>query len=94
MASDDRAAAKRGGTWTRESAIRAVREFHARNGYQPVSDEAGGYYGLPSWHVAKALFGSWNAMIEAAGFRPYPAQSSAQAKTMAFRDRNPKARAA
>lgn len=28
-------------------------------------------------------------MIEAAGFVPYPARSSANAKTRAFRDRNP-----
>jgi hypothetical protein len=46
-------------------------------------------HGLPSWAVAKRLFGSWNAMIEAAGFTPYPARSSANAKTRAFRDRNP-----
>lgn len=78
-----------GTVWTREEAIEAVRNFHAEHGYQPVSNEAGAHHGLPSWGVARRLFGSWNAMIEAAGFRPYPARSSANAKTRAFRDRNP-----
>jgi hypothetical protein len=77
-------------TWTRESAIEAVQAFHEKHGYQPVSNEAGRHHRLPSWIVAKRLFGSWNAMIEAAGYRPYPPRSSAQAKTMAFSDRNPK----
>lgn len=75
--------------WTREVAIFAVQRFHAEHGYQPVSTEATKRNGLPSWGVAARLFGSWNAMIEAAGFRPYPARSSANAKTRAFRDRNP-----
>lgn len=79
--------------WDRDTAIDAVRAFHARHGYQPVSNEAGRHHGLPSWNVARELFGGWNAMIQAAGFRPYPARSSAQAKTLAFRDRNPKAAA-
>lgn len=73
--------------WTRESCIEAVQDFHRRNGYQPVSNEAVARHALPSWIVVKRLFGSWNALIEAAGFRPYPARSSTQAKTMAYRDR-------
>lgn len=73
--------------WTRESCIQAVQDFHEEHGYQPVSREAMSAYGLPSFGVAVNLFGSWNALIEAAGFRPYPARSSAQAKTMAHRDR-------
>ncbi len=73
--------------WTRESCIAAVRAFHARHGYQPVSREATRYNGLPCFGQAVRLFGSWNALIEAAGFRPYPASSSAQAKTMAHQDR-------
>jgi hypothetical protein len=75
--------------WTREGALAAVQAFHALHGYQPISKEAGAENKLPSWHVAKRLFGSWNAMIEAAGFRSYPARSSANAKALAFRDRNP-----
>lgn len=75
--------------WTRESAIRAVQLFHLEHGYQPVSNEATKHNNLPSYGVAKRLFGSWNLMIEAAGFRPYPSRSSANAKTRAFRDRNP-----
>lgn len=75
--------------WTREEAIAAVKAFHERHGYQPVSNEAGTRQGLPSWLVARRLFGGWNAMIEAAGFTPYPARSSAEAKTRAYRDRNP-----
>ena len=75
--------------WTRDEAIAAVQSFHERHGYQPVSNEAGQYHGLPSFDVAKRLFGGWNPMVEAAGFRPYPARSSAHAKTRAFRDRNP-----
>lgn len=73
--------------WTREAAIRAVQRFAERKGYQPVSNEAGRHNELPSWGTARRLFGSWNALVEAAGFRPYPARSSAQAKTMAHRDR-------
>ena len=74
-------------TWTRESCIEAVQNFHECHGYQPVTKEAGAHHHLPSWVVAKRLFGSWNALIEAAGYRPYPARSSAQAKTLAHRDR-------
>lgn len=74
--------------WTRDAAIAAVNEFHKRHGYQPVSNEGGRHHGLPSFGVAKRLFGSWNAMIQAAGFRPYPSRASAQAKKMAFRHRN------
>lgn len=74
--------------WTRESALDAVRAFHREKGYQPVSDEARAHNGLPSWAVARRLFGGWNAMIEAAGFRPYPSRSSTNAKVMAWRDRN------
>lgn len=73
--------------WTCESAITSVRDFHAKHGYQPVSREARQHYGLPSFAQAVRLFGSWNALIEAAGFSPYPARSSSQAKTMAHRDR-------
>lgn len=76
-------------TWTREDCIEAVQAFHERHGYQPVSREAGSHHHLPSWAIAKRLFGSWNAMIEAAGFVAYPARSSANAKARAFRDRNP-----
>lgn len=75
-------------SWTREMAVSAVRDFAEEYGYQPVSNEAGRHYGLPSWATVIRLFGSWNAMIEAAGFTPYPARSSAQAKTMAYRDRH------
>lgn len=76
-------------TWTREEAIDAVRAFAARHGYQPVSDEAGPFHGLPSFNTAARIFGGWNALIEAAGLTPYPARSSGEAKTRAFRDRNP-----
>lgn len=75
--------------WNRDSAIKAVQAFAERNGYQPVSSEAGKHHQLPSWPVVVKLFGSWNAMIETAGFRPYPAQASVHAKRMAFLDRNP-----
>jgi hypothetical protein len=75
--------------WTTTEAIAAVQAFHQAHGYQPVSNEAGTRNGLPSWNVAQRLFGGWNAMVEAAGFKPYPARSSANAKTRAFRDRNP-----
>jgi hypothetical protein len=74
--------------WTRETCLAAVRAFHELHGYQPVSREGGGGE-LPTWDTALRLFGGWNAMITAAGFRPYPARSTSQAKTMAFRDRNP-----
>ena len=80
---------KRREPWTTQEAIEAVRAFHRERGYQPVSNEAGPHNGLPPWVTVKRLFGSWNALIEASGLRPYPARSSAQAKTMAFRDRNP-----
>jgi hypothetical protein len=73
--------------WSRESCVEAVRAFADRNGYQPVSSEANRFNRLPSYAVAARLFGSWNALITAAGFRPYPARSSAQAKTLAHRDR-------
>lgn len=76
-------------TWTAETVIAAVQAFHAKNGYQPVQREAHSAYGLPSTSTIERLFGSWNAMIEAAGFTPYPARSSAQAKRRAFLDRNP-----
>lgn len=66
-----------------------MKRFYAEHGYQPVSSEGGARHGLPSFGAAARLFGSWNALIEAAGFRPYPARSSVNAKTRAFRDRNP-----
>lgn len=75
--------------WTREACIAAVQAFRERRGYQPVSREATRTNGLPSWPTVVRIFGTWNALIEAAGFDPYPAQSSAEAKTRAFRDRNP-----
>jgi hypothetical protein len=71
---------------TRDSVVAALRAFAAEHGYQPVSREAGSTYGLPSWHAVARIFGSWNAAIEAAGYRPYPARSTARAKTMAHRD--------
>ena len=75
--------------WTRESAIAAVRAFASRTGYQPVSSEANRANRLPNYNAAVRLFGSWNALIEAAGFKPYPARSSANAKQLAWRDRHP-----
>jgi Homing endonuclease associated repeat len=72
--------------WTPERALAAVQAFARERGYQPVSREAG-RHGLPTYDAAARLFGSWNALIAAAGFRPYPARSSAQAKTLAHRDR-------
>lgn len=74
-------------TWTRESALEAVRSFAERNGYQPVSREAGTWNGLPHYPTARRLFGSWNGMIAAAGFEPYPPRSSTLAKRLARRDR-------
>lgn len=74
--------------WTREDVIASIRAFHARRGFQPVSKEANVENELPTYYVVVSLFGSWNAAVVAAGFRPYPARSSAQAKTMAHRDRN------
>lgn len=73
--------------WTRESATRAVLAFVERNGYQPVSREAGTGGGLPCFDAAVRLFGSWNGMIREAGFVPYPARNSALAKKLARRDR-------
>lgn len=75
--------------WTREECVEAVKAFAAVHGYQPISNEAGPRNGLPQWATAKRLFGGWNAMVEAAGFVPYPAKNSGLAKTRAFRDRNP-----
>lgn len=75
--------------WSREECIASVQAFHGKHGYQPVSSEAGKHHSLPSFGVAVRIFGSWNAMVTAAGFTPYPARSSANAKTRAFRDRNP-----
>jgi hypothetical protein len=80
---------RRAPTWTLETAVAAVQRFATEHGYQPVSREAGPRNGLPTWRAAARLFGSWNGLIEAAGFVPYPARSSAHAKTRAFRDRNP-----
>jgi hypothetical protein len=80
---------RRNAPWTRDEVLAAVKAFHERNGYQPVSSEAGEANQLPTWAAAQRLFGGWNAMIEAAGFVPYPARNSANAKTRAFRDRNP-----
>lgn len=74
--------------WTRETALEAVRAFAERNGYQPVTREAGAYHGLPTQGVTRHLFGSWNEMIRAAGFDPYPPQNSTLAKRLARRDRN------
>lgn len=75
--------------WTRSDALAAVREFARRTGYQPVVSEGGRWNDLPSWSTAQRLFGSWNSMIEAAGFTPYPAKNSGLAKVLAYRDRNP-----
>lgn len=74
--------------WTRESCIEAVRAFVMKHGYQPVSREAQAAHGLPSFGVAVKLFGSWNALIEAAGYRPYPSRASVHGKAMAWRDRH------
>jgi hypothetical protein len=72
--------------WDRESVIAAIQAFRSLRGYQPVSDDCG-THGLPSYRMVVKHCGSWNAAVEAAGFRPYPARSSAQAKAMAHRDR-------
>lgn len=76
--------------WTRETALAALQRFFDLRGYQPISKEASAAHGLPTWAATKRLFGGWNAYVEAGGFRPYPARSSTQAKTMVHRDRNPK----
>lgn len=73
--------------WTREEALEAVRDFAERKGYQPVLREARRRHGLPNTSAVRRLFGSWNEMIAAAGFEPYPARSSAKAKALARRDR-------
>lgn len=74
-------------SWSCEAALEAVRAFARRRGYQPVSREAGRYHRIPDTNTAIRLFGSWNEMIRAAGFEPYPAQSSFKAKQLARRDR-------
>lgn len=76
-------------TWTRATALEALAAFKETHGYQPITKEAGSHHHLPSWTVVVRLFGSWSEYVRAGGFTPYPARSSAQARTMAFRDRNP-----
>lgn len=55
--------------WTRERLIAAVREFADRHGRAPKSTD---WPAGPRPAVAQREFGSWNAMIEAAGFEPIP----------------------
>jgi hypothetical protein len=52
--------------WTKDEALRGVREFAGQYGRPPSSTERAA--NVPSQPTAARLFGSWSAMIEAAGF--------------------------
>jgi hypothetical protein len=64
-------APRRGGrrpSWSRESALAAVGAFASEHEHPPRSHDGGPKNALPSEPTAAKLFGSWAAMIEAAGF--------------------------
>jgi hypothetical protein len=70
--------AGRGLAWTIDAALQAVRDFHKATGRAPrqqdTRDEPTGT--LPSEAAAKSLFGSWDQMVERAGFDPAPKATS------------------
>lgn len=56
--------------WTRDRCIQVLREWADREGRTPtVRDWRISSYRNPSWFTIRAVFGSWNAGIEAAGLR-------------------------
>lgn len=57
--------------WTREKIIAACRRWVAEHGDVPgMNDWSHAAAEYPSAHTAAYYFGTWNAMIEAAGFAP------------------------
>jgi hypothetical protein len=63
--------------WTREAVVEAIRDWAQRHGQQPGVKVALSRKrdGLPPYSIVAREFGSWNAAIEAAGFKPVPAYS-------------------
>lgn len=62
--------------WTRENVIEAFQEWDILTGHPPKIAEwqprPEGYPWVPSVKSVYTVFGSWNAAMEAAGFRPRP----------------------
>ena len=56
--------------WTRESAIKAFREFYEKNGYRPGVRSLRDYKQLPQMDEIKELFGSYENFLKAAGLPP------------------------
>ena len=59
--------------WTRDAVLRSARDWAEIHGQAPRAREwskAG--YGHPSHNLVRLMFGSWNEMVVAAGFRPRP----------------------
>ena len=64
-----------GSIWTREAIICAIQRWVIEYGEPPTSKVWNGPRrpaGYPSVPTVKERFGSWNAAIEAAGYRPRP----------------------
>jgi hypothetical protein len=62
--------------WTRETAVEALREWGATTGKQPTFNGwSPAPDGCPSRRTLQALFGSWRAALDAAGYTaPGPGQ--------------------
>lgn len=63
-----RSSSTRRGGWTRETMIAAIQSFVAGNGHPPAHAHLTGNRLLPSAPAATRLFGSFGALVEAAGF--------------------------
>lgn len=66
---------KRSTAWTREEAIASVRARAAELGRPPSYKDCLGDGRIPQWPTQKRLFGSFGAMVEAAGF-PRPTRGT------------------
>jgi hypothetical protein len=59
--------------WSEESIKAAIRDWTKLYGDPPISNDWQGPY-RPSWvpttHTVRHYFGTWNAAIQAAGFKP------------------------
>lgn len=58
--------------WPRDRIIKAAQEFAALNGDEPpaAADWRASTWQHPSDSIVRKVFGTWNAMIAAAGFQP------------------------
>jgi hypothetical protein len=63
-----RSSSTRRGGWTRETMIAAIQSFVEANGHPPAHANLTGNRLLPSAPAATRLFGSFGALVEAAGF--------------------------